>query len=87
MTLGALKGINIQPAVQVRQAIGSLVNVLKNDMPFLIDPVAGSAKYSSLAGSAEEVAAAVSEFFRRWMKKMAGYAPELTTDEGHIGGD
>jgi hypothetical protein len=60
------------------------MNIFKNDMPFLIDLVAGIAKYGSPAGSSEEVAAAVAIDSRRRMKKMTGDASQPAVHQRHI---
>ena len=62
------------------------MNVLENKMPLYIDPVACGTKESPLAGPPEEIAAAVFIFIGKGMKKVAGDAAQLATDERKISG-
>jgi hypothetical protein len=60
------------------------MNILKNDVSFLIDPMTGAAKGGTLPGSSEEE---IAKFFvadRKWMSKVTGYTTQLPIHKGHV---
>ena len=86
VALDTLKSISIYPAVSGGQAIGIPVYVLKYNMSFSIDLMAGGTKHRTFAGSPEEVAATVSILIGKWMKIMTSYTAQLAVCKGQITG-
>jgi hypothetical protein len=60
------------------------MNILKNDVSFLIYPMTGATKSGTLPGSSEKKIARFLVANGKWVSKVTGYTTQLPIHKGHV---